>query len=72
MTLIAAAWTADPPATPKLTKDMLQRQDYTPNYVSVSAPETIDCDFGAFTGLVQSLEVEHYDYSPTLAAVAAK
>lgn len=72
VTLIAAAWTADPPAPPKLTKDRLQHQEHTPNYVSVSAPETLEWDYGAFTGLVQPLPEPEGAYSATLAAVEAR
>lgn len=72
VTLIAAAWTADPPAPPKLTKDMLQHHDHTPNYVSVSAPETLEWNYGTFTGLVQPIPGKEPEYSPTRAAVAAK
>ena len=68
VTLMAAAWTADPPAPPKLTKDMLQHQDQSPNYVSVSAPETLEWEYGAYTGLVQPLPAANDAYSATEAA----
>lgn len=71
VTLMAAAWTADPPAPPKLTKDMLQHQDQSPNYVSVSAPETLEWEYGAYTGLVQPLPAANDAYSATEAAADA-
>src|SRR5699024_5479473 len=71
VTLMAAAWTADPPAPPKLTKDMLQHQDQSPNYVSVSAPETLEWEYGAYTGLVQPLPAANDAYAATEAAAEA-
>ncbi len=72
ITLVTAAWTADPPAPPTLTKDMLQHQDHTPNYVSVSAPETLEWEYGAYTGVVQPLPEKEGAFSATQAALEAK
>lgn len=72
VTLLAAAFTADPPARPKITKEQLEHRDHTPNYVSVSAPETLDWEYGAYTGVVQPLPGDEDAYDPTAAAVAAK
>lgn len=72
VTLIAAAFTADPPARPKITKEQLEHRDHTPNYVSVSAPETLEWEYGVYTGVVQPLPGDEDAYDPTAAAVAAK
>lgn len=72
ITLFVAAWTADPPAPPTLTKDMLQHQDHTPNYVSLSAPETLEWEYGAYTGVVQPLPEQEGAFSATRAALEAK
>lgn len=73
LTLIVAAWTANPPAIPQVAKDRLQHADHTPNYVSVSAPETLEWNYGAYTGLVQPLPPDEDDgtYDATLAAAEA-
>lgn len=71
VTLIVAAWTANPPAVPKLTKDMLDHQDHTPNYVSVSSPETLEWNYGVYTGLVQPLPEKEEAFSATQAAADA-
>lgn len=72
VTLIVAAWTADPPARPKITKDLVQHADHTPNYVSVAAPETLEWDYGVYSGNVQPLPQEEPEYSATWAAVEAR
>lgn len=58
ITLLVAAWTADPPQRPKLSRDALPHMNHTPNYVSVSAPETLQWDYGVYSGLVQPQGVE--------------
>nr|WP_153878699.1 YhjD/YihY/BrkB family envelope integrity protein [Pseudactinotalea sp. HY158]QGH70316.1 YihY/virulence factor BrkB family protein [Pseudactinotalea sp. HY158] len=52
LALLVAAWTADPPARPKLDRKALVNVDHTPNYVSVVAPETLDWTFDTYTGIV--------------------
>lgn len=72
VTLIAAAWTANPPAPPQLTTNLLQHRDHTPNYVSISAPATLEWNYEAYSGLVHPLPPAHKEFSPNEAAIKAR
>lgn len=72
VTLLAAAWTANPPAPPKLTKNLLQHSDETPNYVSISHPASLEWDYEAYSGLIHPLPSADADYSANQAAVRAR
>src|SRR5699024_3067435 len=52
VTLIVAAWTADPPERPAPDRASLVNVDHTPNYVSVSAPETLQWEHDSYTGII--------------------
>lgn len=52
VSLIVAAWTADPPARPKPDRALMVNVDHTPNYVSVSAPETLEWVHDSYSGIV--------------------
>lgn len=61
VTLLMAAFTANPPA-PKLPEAPEEiRQNETPNYVTVSAPETLKWDFQAITGTLNPDETLNPD-----------
>nr|WP_240161694.1 YihY/virulence factor BrkB family protein [Flaviflexus equikiangi] len=50
--LIAAAFTANPPAPPKITVPEAIHAHSTPNYVTLSVPETTSWTFEPFTGVI--------------------
>ena len=54
VTLMLAAWTANPPAPPKPKDPAATNFDQTPNYVTLSAPHTLQWDYEALTGTVQA------------------
>lgn len=54
--LIVAAWTANPPAPPKPKDPAATKFDESPNFVTLSVPETLTWDYEAITGTVQATE----------------
>lgn len=56
VTLMIAAWTANPPAPPKPKEPEATRFDEDPNFVTLSVPETLTWDYEAITGTVQATE----------------
>lgn len=50
--LIAAAFTANPPAPPKITVPEAIHAHSTPNYVTLSVPETTSWTYEPFTGVI--------------------
>lgn len=56
ITLIAAAWTANPPARPTITPEMITHFDEAPNYVTVSEPQTLTWDHDPVTGQIRPIE----------------
>lgn len=54
VTLLVAAWTANPPAPPKPTDARTTHFDQTPNYVTLSAPHTLAWEYDAITGTVEA------------------
>ncbi|MEE6280568.1 YihY/virulence factor BrkB family protein [Georgenia sp. MJ170] len=56
VTLMVAAWTANPPAPPKPKDPAATRFDEDPNFVTLSVPETLAWDYEAITGTVQTTE----------------
>lgn len=64
VTLMVAAWTANPPAPPKPKDPAATRFDQQPNFVTLSVPETLSWDYEAITGTVQASE----EYRESVAA----
>lgn len=58
ITLMLAAWAANPPAPPKPKDPAATKFDQTPNYVTLSAPRTLHWDYEAMTGTVQAERAE--------------
>lgn len=56
VTLMIAAWTANPPAPPKPDDPGATNFDEHPNYVTLSVPRTLTWDYEATTGAVQADE----------------
>ncbi|PYG00593.1 membrane protein [Georgenia satyanarayanai] len=56
VTLMIAAWTANPPAPPKPDDPSATNFDEHPNYVTLSVPQTLTWDYEATTGTVQADE----------------
>lgn len=56
ITLMVAAWMANPPARPVVADDWITHADETPNYVTLSDPETLDWQHDPITGQVQPEE----------------
>src|SRR5699024_10844980 len=56
ITLMAAAWIANPPARPVPDEEMITHADETPNYVTLSRPGTLDWQHDPITGQVQAEE----------------
>lgn len=56
VTLMVAAWTANPPAPPKPDEPGATNFDEHPNYVTLSVPSTLTWDYEATTGTVQATE----------------
>src|SRR5699024_2191580 len=56
ITLMAAAWIANPPARPVPDEEMITHEDETPNYVTLSRPGTLDWQHDPITGQVQAEE----------------
>ncbi|WP_413452248.1 YihY/virulence factor BrkB family protein [Georgenia phoenicis] len=56
VTLMIAAWTANPPAPPKPDEPGATNFDEHPNYVTLSVPRTLTWDYEATTGTVQADE----------------
>ncbi|WP_168211852.1 YihY/virulence factor BrkB family protein [Ruania zhangjianzhongii] len=56
ITLMVAAWMANPPPRPVVADEMITHADETPNYVTLSAPETLDWQHDPITGQVQPEE----------------
>ncbi|MBD8061500.1 YihY/virulence factor BrkB family protein [Oceanitalea stevensii] len=56
VTLMIAAWTANPPAPPKPDEPGATNFDEHPNYVTLSVPRTLTWDYEATTGTVQAPE----------------
>ncbi|WP_152187889.1 YihY/virulence factor BrkB family protein [Georgenia satyanarayanai] len=56
VTLMIAAWTANPPAPPKPGAPSATNFDEHPNYVTLSVPRTLTWDYEATTGTVQADE----------------
>lgn len=54
VTLMIAAWAANPPAPPKPKDAGATNFDEHPNYVTLSAPHTLAWDYEAITGTVQA------------------
>lgn len=62
LTLMAAAWTANPPAPPVVTKDMVTHLEKSPNYVTLSEPETLTWDHDPVTGKIRPHRPEPEEY----------
>lgn len=58
VTLMVAAWTANPPAPPVIEKDMITHLHDAPNYVTVSEPETLEWDHDPKTGQIRAVKPE--------------
>lgn len=56
VTLMVAAWIANPPPRPVVDDEMITHADETPNYITLSAPETLDWQHDPLTGQVQPEE----------------
>ncbi len=56
ITLIVAAWTSNPPPQPELTDEVAPHFTEEPNFVTVSAPHTLDWDYDPATGLIRPSE----------------
>src|SRR5690625_4084552 len=54
VTLLVAAWTANPPAPPKPDDPRATHFDQTPNYVTLSVPHTLAWQYEAVTGTVET------------------
>ncbi len=54
--LLVAAWTANPPARPTITEDMITHFDEHPNYVTVTDPHTLTWDHDPVTGQIRPVE----------------
>ncbi len=54
LTLLVAAWAANPPAPPKPKDPAATNFDERPNYVTLSVPRTLDWEYDALTGTVQA------------------
>ncbi|UFU05616.1 YihY/virulence factor BrkB family protein [Ruania halotolerans] len=53
VTLMMAAWVSNPPAPPEVEDDMVTHFDESPNYVTLSDPETLAWQHDPVTGRVQ-------------------
>ncbi|TDE97554.1 YihY/virulence factor BrkB family protein [Occultella glacieicola] len=53
VTLMVAAWTANPPPAPEITAEMITHLDEHPNYVTVSEPATLEWDHDPVTGKIR-------------------
>lgn len=51
--LMACAWTANPPAVPKVGPDEVTHADEAPNYVTETDPETLEWDHDPRTGRIR-------------------
>jgi membrane protein len=61
--LTACAWTANPPAPPEVTDDVITHAEEHPNYVTESEPETLTWDHDPLTGRIRPVpppEPEEY------------
>lgn len=56
ITLMVAAWMANPPPRPVVADDMITHAGETPNYITVSVPETLEWQHDPLTGQVQPEE----------------
>ncbi|SED67694.1 YihY/virulence factor BrkB family protein [Ruania alba] len=56
LTLLVASWTSNPPPHPVVADDMITHFDETPNYVTMSEPETLEWQHDPVTGRVQPEE----------------
>lgn len=56
VTLMIAAWTANPPAPPKPKDPATTNFDQSPNYVTLSAPHTLEWEYEAITGTVEAAD----------------
>ncbi|WP_324649700.1 YihY/virulence factor BrkB family protein [Georgenia sp. H159] len=56
VTLMIAAWTANPPAPPKPEDPATTNFDEHPNYVTLSAPRTLEWEYEAITGTVEAAD----------------
>lgn len=56
ITLMVAAWIANPPERPVVDDDWITHSDETPNYVTMSDPDTLTWQHDPITGQVQAEE----------------
>ncbi|HIZ35770.1 MAG TPA: YihY/virulence factor BrkB family protein [Candidatus Ruania gallistercoris] len=56
ITLMVAAWMANPPQPPEVDDEMITHADETPNYITLSVPETLAWQHDPITGQVQPEE----------------
>lgn len=54
VTLVVAAWAANPPAPPMPDEEDSTHFGETPNYVTLSAPRTLTWEYEAITGVVEA------------------